>query len=78
VQGHRRVHGYSVADVDLIVQSAVYDHDGTLGLGHPVDVGVNIETGERAAKRNIGRKRGKRSEIQPRQDKQATNTSNHE
>jgi len=51
VQGHRRVHGYSVADVDLIVQSAVYDHDGTLGLGHPVDVGVNIETGERATRR---------------------------
>lgn len=40
------VHAHSLRDGDFLVQSSVYDHDGTLGLSDAVDVGINIEAGQ--------------------------------
>lgn len=48
VIGSCLVHAHSLGDRNLLVQSAVYDHDGAFGLSHPVDVRVNVEAGEGA------------------------------
>ena len=46
VIGSRLVHAHSLGDGNLLVQPAVYNHDGAFGFSDPINVGVNVETGE--------------------------------
>lgn len=44
------VQSHSLSNGNLLVQTTVYDHNRALGLSNAIDVGVNVETSQGAAR----------------------------